>query len=387
MRYEALSLSVPYRKLNALKEQLGLNGESLSALEPYRKVFIGQSGAFSDYFYDFFMNIPETRKLIEGLENPQTLRDAWANWFRTVFMLELDENFLAYLWKIGIRHVEVNLDQRYTNLGFSIVRQFCREVIRKDVPPADAAEVTFITDKILDLCLLTETSAFIEASSRCDIEIIKGIADRIRNPITIIGGNLKRIQKLLDTADPSYCVMEDIISQSSRCESMVADIKTYVDLFQKESYPVKISLPDLIHLVVDELKSRPDAHRVSIETSLDPPANSVEADPPDIKTAFYQVLENALDAALASANPLIRITTGPYRAPFNAVKISIFNSGVPPKAEDMDRIFSLFYSTKPGGSGFGLPIARLAVRKNLGRITLQPVPGEGTVVTIVLPKG
>ncbi len=387
MRYEALSLSVPYSKLNALKEQLGIDGEALAALAPYRKLFIENSRAFSDYFFDVFMGISDTRKIIEGLENPQSLRDAWANWFRTVFMLELDENLLAYLWKIGIRHVEVNLDQRYTNLGFSIVRQFCRGVIRKEVPDADAAQVAFVIDKILDLCLLTETSAFIEASSRCDIEIIKGIADRIRNPITIIGGNLKRIQKVLDVKDPSYCVVEDIITQSSRCESMVADIKTYVDLFQKEAYPVKISLPDLIRLVLDELKPKPDAGKVSIETDLDPMASAIEADPPDIKAAFYQVLENALEAAAAAPDPRIRITSGPYRAPFKAVKTTIFNTGVPPRAEDMERLFALFYSTKPGGSGFGLPIARLAIRKNLGRITLEPMPGEGTKVIIVLPKG
>ncbi len=387
MRYEALILSVPYGKLSAFKEQLGLAGNALEALVPYRKVFIENSLAFSSYFYEVFMGIPDTRKIIEGLENPQSLKDAWANWFRTVFMLELDENFLAYLWRIGIRHVEVNLDQRYSNLGFSVVRQFCRQVTEKEVPPSAATQVTFLIDKILDLCLLVETSAFIEASSRCDIEIIKGIADRIRNPITIIGGNLKRIQKLLDAKDPSYCVVEDIISQSSKCESMVADIKTYVDMFQKESYPVKISLPDLVKLVLDELASKPYAHKVDVETYMDPLASSIEADPPDIKAAFYQVLENAFEAAAAYSAPRVRITSGPYRAPFNAVKITIFNSGIPPRAEDMEKLFSLFYSTKSGGSGFGLPIARLAVRKNLGRITLEPLPGEGTRVMIVLPKG
>ena len=387
MRYEALSLSVPYNKLLALKEQLGLTVDALAVLAPYRKVFIEKSRAFSGYFTEVFMGISDTRKIIEGLEDPQTLKDAWANWFRTVFMMELDENFLAYLWKIGLRHVEVNLDQRYTNLGFSVVRQFCQEVIRSEVPLSDAAQVAFVIDKILDLCLLTETSAFIEASSRCDIEIIKGIADRIRNPITVIGGNLKRIQKMLDLKDPSYCVVEDIISQSSRCESMVADIKTYVDMFQKESYPVKISLPDLVRLVLDELRAKPEAQKVRIETVLDPMAGSIEADPPDIKAAFYQVLENAMEAAATSPNGLVRVDSGPYRAPFNAVKITIFNTGIPPRAEDMERLFSLFYSTKPGGSGFGLPIARLAVRKNLGRITLEPVPGEGTRVTMVLPKG
>ncbi|MDA8325346.1 MAG: protoglobin domain-containing protein, partial [Nitrospiraceae bacterium] len=197
---------MPFSKLNLFIEELGLTASELAVLEPYKGLFSEKAREFAGYFYDVFTGISDTRKIIEQLENPQMLKNDWANWFRTVFTLELDENLMAYLWKIGIRHVEVNLDQRYTNLGFSMVRKFCGRVIRSDVPAEDQIKVSSVIDRILDFCLLTETSAYIDATSRCDLEIIKGIADRIRNPITIIGGNLRRIQKLLDVKDPSYCV-------------------------------------------------------------------------------------------------------------------------------------------------------------------------------------
>ena len=385
MRYQGAYLSVPFSKLRLFVEKLGLTEAELAVLGPHKALFAGKGAEFSDYFFGIFMGISDTRKLIEQLENPQALKNDWANWFRRIFALELDEKFMAYLWKIGVRHVEVNLDQRYANLGFSVVRKFCGTVIEKEVPRADQARVSAVIDKILDFCLLTETSAYIEATSRCDLEIISGIADRIRNPITIIGGNLKRIQKSLDTKDPSYCVVEDIIAQSTRCEAMAADIRTYVEMFQKEANPESISLPALIGDVLGQLKEEAGAAGVGTETRIDPLASSIEADPADFRTAFYQVLKNAVEAAAGSPKPGITITSEPYRAQLGAVKITVFNTGGPPKA-DPERIFSLFYSTKPGGSGLGLPIARLAIRKSFGRISIGPLD-DGTQTVIVLPKG
>lgn len=386
MKYRSIALSVPFGRLKFFMEELGLTPSELAALAPFKYLFAKKGREFADYFYDIFTGIKGTKKLIEQLENPQTLKNDWANWFETAFTPEMDEDFMAYQWRIGIRHVEVNLDQPYSNLGFAVVRKFCGRIIEGEVPRESQAKVASLVDRILDFCLLTETTAYIEATSRCDVEIISGIADRIRNPITVIGGNLKRIQKTLDVKDPAYCVVEDIISQSSRCASVVADIKTYVDMYQKEAQPARIYLPELFESALGGLREETEAAKVRIETGFDPQAVSIEADPSDIMAAFYQVLENAVQAAANSPAPRVVITSEPYRSPDNAVKVTVFNAGIPVRAEDTERMFSLFYSTKPGGSGLGLSIARLAIRKSFGRIMIEPAQ-EGTRVVTVIPKG
>ena len=386
MKYRSIALSVPFGRLRFFMEELGLTPPELAGLAPYKGLFAKKGREFADYFHDIFMGVRDTRKLIEQLENPQALKNDWANWFETVFASEIDEDFMAYQWRIGIRHVEVNLDQPYSNMGFAMVRKFCGRIIRDEVPEADQARVSSVIDKILDFCLLTETTAYIEATSRCDVDIIGGIADRIRNPITVIGGNLKRIQKNLDIKDPSYCVVEDIIAQSSRCAAMVADIKTYVDMYQKEAQPARVYLPELFTNILEELSPKAGAAKVRVETGIDPQTALIEADPEDIRAAFYKVLENAIEAAAGSPAPRVAIASEPYRSPDNAVKVTIFNTGIPVRAEDADRMFALFYSTKPGSSGLGLPIARLAIRKSFGRIAIEPA-AEGTRVVMVIPKG
>ena len=57
--------------------------------------------------------------------------------------------------------------------------------------------------------------------------------------------------------------------------------------------------------------------------------------------------------------------------------------GIPP--EKMDSIFQVFYSSKPGGTGLGLPIAQRVLEGHGGRIQVESRPGSGTRFTLVFP--
>jgi len=91
-----------------------------------------------------------------------------------------------------------------------------------------------------------------------------------------------------------------------------------------------------------------------------------------MKALFVHLLENSLEA-LGEKNPLIRISSNLESASPHSLNMVIFNTGIPIKEDDMEQLFSSFFTTKPGGTGFGLAIARQAVRKNMGRLSLEPV--------------
>lgn len=59
----------------------------------------------------------------------------------------------------------------------------------------------------------------------------------------------------------------------------------------------------------------------------------------------------------------------------------MFNNGEVMNLANISDIFAPFYSTKPKGSGLGLSIAKLALRKNFGEIDFEPIPKEGTKVS------
>jgi len=87
------------------------------------------------------------------------------------------------------------MDQRFLNLGFALARQFCHDVLAAEAPPERYEPLVRAIDKVLDLCVLVETTAYIEAATRCDVEVIRGVVDRLRAPVTVIAGNLQRLHR------------------------------------------------------------------------------------------------------------------------------------------------------------------------------------------------
>ena len=216
------------------------------------------------------------------------------------------------------------------------------------------------------------------------MEILKGIADKIRNPVTIIGGNLRRLQRLTDPKDALYHDYEFLISSTSRCEDMIEDINTYIEMFQREASLEQCRLETVIENMLEKLSARKKLEGVKVEVLLSPDARFVRGDPIDLRHLFYHIIENSVEAAHAAKSPYVRISSFLQKVPPHTVRVEVFNSGEAINLANISDIFSPFYSTKPKGSGLGLSIARLALRKNFGEIDFEPIPQEGTKVYLTL---
>ncbi len=374
---------VPYEKLRLFKSRIGIGAKEIEALRPFRAVFTSRKEEFADYFYHTFYTIAETKLMLE--QNRWTfLKSMWAEWFGSVFTSDMDDRFLGYLWRIGSRHVEVNLDQRFSNLGFAMIRQFCQRIILSEIPPDKSGVVLATVDKILDLCLLVETSAYIEVTTRCDIEVIRAVADRVRNPALVIGGNIKRLQKKVDAESREYEIYRRLIAENERLEKMFQDIKVYVDVFSKE---VEFRKVDLKELILEVLRKMGESGMLrGIETELDLSADvlPVRGEREVLESLFQYLIQNAVEAA-DKQNPRVRISSRTEKTIPRNILVELFNTGEPPRKEEIEQLFSPFYSTKTSGTGFGLPIARTIVNKHFGKLVMEPIPGKGTRLLVHLP--
>jgi signal transduction histidine kinase len=377
-----MSLEVPYEKLRFFQEKIGLGNDDWQEIQPFHHLFVEQSHPFAQYFYDFFFAIPETRLLLQHQSNPDFLRVAWAGWFKALFTSPLDERLLAYIWGIGVRHVQVDLDQRFSNLGFSLARQFCRRMLRSHLPADRISSVMGAVDKLLDLSLLIETSAYVENTTRCDLEVMKEMADRVRNPLTIIGGNIKRLQGRVDAESKEYNLYQTLFAENQKIDGMVRDIKVYMDLFDRELDMETVDIGQIVRDVESEVRTEAEAKGVRIETEL---IGSVLGNGAALARMFSYLLRNSIEAVDQGGS--IRVTGHDEDLSSRNFVVEIFNSGKPPEVQEMDRLFAPFYSTKPMGTGFGLPIAQLIARKHYGRLSMEAVDNSGTRVTVILPKG
>jgi signal transduction histidine kinase len=377
-------IPAPFERLFWFQEKLSLRGKEQEKLSRYRNLFAEKKEAFAESFHQYFYEIPETKLILDHEERHGHLKKAWTHWFEMLFKKDFDEQFLSYLWRSGLRHVELNIDKRFINLGYSIVRQFCHKIAREEIPLADQDMVMVAIDKMIDFCLLIETYAYIAATSQCDMEIVKGISHQVRNPLTVIGGNIIRLLRKEDPHSPLHRTYETILGENKRLEGMVTDAGVYSEMFEKAPEFSEVSLETLISGALERLKATQWVENVKIDMDLSSEYQTVQGVPEDLGTMFYYLLQNSLEAADPD-EPYIRISSRRPGSASSFIQIEIFNNGTPPSNEDMENLFVPFYSSKPLGTGFGLSIAELAARRSLGDLYLEAVPNQGTRCLIKLP--
>ncbi len=378
-----IDVPVPRERLQFFLSKLDLSRGDMAHLEPYRLRFAAKSDDFASFFTEYFLQIPQTRIVLEHERQPNRFEKALAIWFQRFFEDEFAAGFLEYLWKSGLKHVEINLDQRYVNLGYAIARQFCHGMVRELVPAEHREQVSKVIDKMLDFCVLVATDSLISATAQCDVEVIRGISHQVRNPVTVIGGNIRRLQKNLDAGNPVYQTYEAIMQENRRLERMVSDVGVYTDIFRREPVFKEESLLKILLKAVKELEHKFAAAVIPISLDLNPQLTQVYGDARDLESMFYYLLENSFEAVSGRGGE-IRVQS--MKSPLqNFLRIRISNPGTLPKDETMDNLFAPFYSSKPTGTGFGLPIASLAARKNLGTLKLESA-SEGVLCTIELPS-
>ena len=110
---------------------------------------------------------------------------------------------------------------------------------------------------------------------------------------------------------------------------------------------------------------------------------SITGDEESLHQAFLNILLNACQAMPTGGT--VRITTEPEGR--GTVKVVIADEGGGIPSEDLEKIFTLYYTTKPEGSGIGLSLVYRTVQLHDGSIDVSSEIGRGTTATIRFPAG
>ncbi|WP_027185951.1 ATP-binding protein [Desulfovibrio inopinatus] len=376
-------IPVPYERIEQFKEQLGINSDILSDIDTYIDALLERKEDFSHFLYLHIKEISPHRNMLEHESSPGSLKRKWEHWFDSLLLRADSPTFSAYLWKSGLTHVELNIDHRSIHLAYTAVRRFCHDIIRDIVPVDKMLRVTICLDKLLDFCSLVETDAFISATTQCDREVIMGISHQVRNPVSIIGGNISRL--LRKEEDPKVrAVMDTIYSEALRLERMVKDIGVFIGGFQGptdiQPEPPEPLLQAALEHAMKTTGLSPDHFDIQIEDK----DIAILGDKREMTELFARLFENALEYS-DPHHRAISVVVRPSRIKKLYAVIEILNNGESIPSSIQTEAFTPFTSSKATGTGFGLPIARLLTVKNLGTISLVPVPDYGTKCTVSLP--
>ncbi|HYL58312.1 MAG TPA: ATP-binding protein [Candidatus Acidoferrales bacterium] len=202
--------------------------------------------------------------------------------------------------------------------------------------------------------------------------LISGMAHQLRSPLH--GMNL-RLELLRESRGEGVDRHVDKLRQDvDRLDSAIEAILRFMR-------PADLKLADFnVNELLTELGARIKDDRISIQSHLAPDLTPVRADRAMISEALANVITNAVQAMPQGGT--LTLASKPNGA---SVEVEIADDGVGIPKEKLERIFDLYYTTKPGGSGLGLPFAMRAIELNRGKIEFKSEPGRGTVCTIALP--
>jgi signal transduction histidine kinase len=143
----------------------------------------------------------------------------------------------------------------------------------------------------------------------------------------------------------------------------------------------KTDLNALTGELLDFITPQTDRARIRLRRELDPGLPLVDVDPTLFRQAILNLLVNARQV-LSPGGEIVVSTSVNGRD----VRLSVSDTGpgIPP--ENRDKIFNLYFSTRPGGTGLGLPMVKKIVEEHGGSIEFQTESQKGSTFTICLKK-
>ena len=203
-----------------------------------------------------------------------------------------------------------------------------------------------------------------------------GIAHEIRNPLGALRGLTELLERDLPADSPNRSYTRTIIKSLDHLNSLVEDLLSFG---QPSVSQLQSADPHELLAAAVEFVRYASGRQIELRESAGE-LPSVAVDPERIQQALANLLRNAIDAAGEDG----AIDVG-ARVLGDEVLLDVHNTNsyIPP--ERRDRIFQPFISTKPGGTGLGLPISHQIVRAHGGGIMVDSHPGTGTTFSLCLP--
>ncbi|CAH1057317.1 sensor histidine kinase [Paenibacillus pseudetheri] len=231
-----------------------------------------------------------------------------------------------------------------------------------------------VSDKELYLRYLqsekSETIAHVAAS----------LAHEVRNPLTAVMGFLKLLKDDSITKEKSQKYIDICLEEIKRTEVILSE---YLSIAKpNHSMVEKIELVQQIYAIIDIITPYANMNNVTLEIQHLEDQLYVSANPTEIKQLFINFIKNAIEACavLPSGNVNICIERQSKFA-----KIAIIDNGVGMSIEQMDRLGSIYFSTKSKGTGLGLTLSYQLIRSMNGDVTVRSKSGEGTQFILTLP--
>jgi len=213
-------------------------------------------------------------------------------------------------------------------------------------------------------------------------EMAAAVAHELRNPLVSIGGYARRILKYLKDTKKVSEYVGIITREVERLETLANDILNYV----KPRTP-RLATVNIVDILknVSEMQSELLVNKGNVRfvQEISPNAQKVWADSEHLETALLDLFQNAVEA-IENGDGIITVCTEPVPDDTDRICITVKDSGKGIPEENLSRVFTPFFTTKPKGSGLGLATTKNVIDAHEGSIELESIVDVGTTFRITL---
>ncbi|MCY2967070.1 MAG: ATP-binding protein [Planctomycetota bacterium] len=211
-----------------------------------------------------------------------------------------------------------------------------------------------------------------------------GLAHEIRNPLSTISLNLELLVEDIAQGDSPrdrrmLRKLQTVQRECGHLETILEDFLRFIRVGEIDLE--RTDLNEQVRQFVDFYQTEASAADVEISPHLGTDLPPVMLDQTLFRQALFNLSRNALQAMPKGG--LLELQTCVRDG---WLELSLIDNGSGMNEETVKNIFKkVFFSTKPGGTGLGLPTVRRIVESHGGRISVDSAPGRGTRFTIAIP--
>ncbi len=213
--------------------------------------------------------------------------------------------------------------------------------------------------------------------------LVGSLAHEIKNPLSTINLNMELLAEDFGEADNprdkrKLAKIQMVQRECNRLQSILDDFLNFAKIRRMNFEPTDLN--DEIRKLLEFYRPKAEQAKIEITPYLKSDLPSVLLDREQFRGALLNLILNAQQSMPGGGQLVVATDSTP-----RGVCLHLIDTGCGMDEQTLARIFEAFYSTKPGGSGLGLPTTGKIVEAHGGTITCQSEVGRGTRFTIELP--
>jgi len=218
-------------------------------------------------------------------------------------------------------------------------------------------------------------------------ELTASIAHEVNQPLAAVIANAEACLRWLDRETPDLAAArrsaEWVISDGNRASEVIRRVRALANKtdIERTSLDLNGIVRDVVTLIQRELTS----NRVSLRIELAPLLPVILGDAVQLQQVIINLIMNGIEAMQLVTDQAREIVIRSGQDGAHRILLSVTDRGVGILAENADRIFNAFFTTKPSGLGMGLSICRSIVEAHGGRLSASRNEGPGVTFQFTLP--